>query len=306
MNRSAGVHDTLVYRLSQVLTKLNQGESLDPQSLAAEFGVNLRTIQRDLNVRFACLPLVKSGGRYRMDEAHLGKLTIKDIEQFASLSGVSGLFPQLTDRFLRGVFDSANSNAWLVKGHHYEDLRGQTDLFAELEWAIVDHHHVQFTYNKALGQSKFHSQVEPYKLVNHKGIWYLAAWDNDRLKSFSVSKVDALRSEQTTFFSRPNVEGELASSDSIWLGASRQRVLLRVSGQVAGYFTRRKLIPNQLIEKELNGGDILVSTTVVHADEVLPVIRYWIPHVRILEPLEFQQQLEAGLADYLHPPTDTL
>ncbi len=27
MNSSAKVHDTLVYRLSQVLTKLNQGES---------------------------------------------------------------------------------------------------------------------------------------------------------------------------------------------------------------------------------------------------------------------------------------
>lgn len=306
MNHSAGVHDTLVYRLSQVLTKLNQGESLDPQSLAEEFGVNLRTIQRDLNVRFACLPLVKSGGRYRMDEAHLGKLTIKDIEQFASLSGVSGLFPQLTDRFLRGVFNSTNSNAWLVKGHHYEDLRGQTNLFAELERSIIAHHHIQFTYNKAPGRSKFHDLVEPYKLVNHKGIWYLAAWDDDRLKSFSVTKLDALRSLQSTFLPRPNIEGELANSDSIWLGSNRQRVLLRVSGQVAGYFTRRKLVPNQLIEKELSGGDILVSTTVVHADEVLPVIRYWIPHVRILEPLEFQLQLEAGLADYLLPPTATL
>lgn len=50
MKRQPRAHDTLVYRLSQVLTKLNQGESLDPQALADEFGVNLRTIQRDLNV----------------------------------------------------------------------------------------------------------------------------------------------------------------------------------------------------------------------------------------------------------------
>ena len=46
-------HDTLVYRLAQILVKLNQGEKLDPQALADEFGVNLRTIQRDLNARFA-------------------------------------------------------------------------------------------------------------------------------------------------------------------------------------------------------------------------------------------------------------
>lgn len=302
MIHSAGVHDTLVYRLSQVLIKLNQGDSLDPQSLAEEFGVNLRTIQRDLNVRFACLPLIRSGGRYRLDDHYLGKLTIKDVEQFATMSGVSKLFPQLTDRFLRDVFSSRTSGAWMVKGHHYEDLHGQSELFAELERAIVGHHHVQFTYNKAVGQSKLRQQVEPYKLVNHKGIWYLAAWDGDRLKSFSVAKVEGLRIEQTNFLPRPHVDIDLANSDSIWLGTNRERVLLRISGQVASYFKRRKLIADQLIEEELDGGDILVSTTVAHANEVLPILRYWIPHIRVLEPLEFQQQLEAGLVDYLHPP----
>ena len=58
---AAGSHDTLVYRLAQMLVKLNQGERLDPQALADEFGVNLRTIQRDLNERFAYLPLEKIG-----------------------------------------------------------------------------------------------------------------------------------------------------------------------------------------------------------------------------------------------------
>ena len=41
---SSANHDTLVYRLAQILIKLNQGERLDPLSLADEFGVNLRAI----------------------------------------------------------------------------------------------------------------------------------------------------------------------------------------------------------------------------------------------------------------------
>jgi predicted DNA-binding transcriptional regulator YafY len=299
MNHITKSHDTLVYRLSQVLAKLNQGESLDPHQLADEFGVNLRTIQRDLNVRFASLPLIKTAGRYRMEDAHLGKLTLKDIEKFASLSGVSGLFPQLTDRFLREVFDSERAGAWMVKGHHYEDLRSQTGLFSVLERAIIDHHHIEFFYNKAPGSRKLHSQVEPYKLINHKGIWYLAAWDADKLKSFSVTKIEALRPEPSNFAPRPCVEKELTTNDSIWLGTTRQRVLLRVAGEVANYFKRRKLIANQLIEREFDNGDILVSTTVVQADEVLPIVRYWIPHVQVLEPPEFRQQLEAGLVGYL-------
>ena len=303
MNHSTKIHDTLAYRLSKVLTKLNQGESLDPQALAEEFNVNLRTIQRDLNVRFASLPLIKSGGRYRMEESHLGKLTIKDIEKFASLSGVSGLFPKLTDQFLRDVFDSSRTGAWLVKGHHYEDLRGQTRLFAELERAIVEHRHVEFTYVKTSEQHKLHCQVEPYKLINNKGIWYLAAWDEGRLKSFTITKMEALWPMKTTFLPRPQIEKELTTSDSIWLGEKRQRVLLRVSTKVAEYFKRRQLIPDQVIEKKLDNGDILVSTTVAQADEVMPIIRYWIPHVEILEPLAFQKQLELGLTEYLKQVT---
>ena len=298
MTRPANAHDTLVYRLSQVLQKLNQGESLDPQQLADEFGVNLRTIQRDLNVRFAGLPLIKSAGRYRLEHTHLGKLTVKDIERFAALSGVSGLFPRLTDQFLRDVFDSDRARAWLVKGHHYEDLRGQVGDFAVLERAIVEHRHIQFIYSKTLNSSKGYSLVEPYKLINNKGIWYLAAWDDDRLKSFSVTKLEAIVLAPSTFAPRPGIEKALADSDGIWLGGQRQCVLLRVAGAVADYFKRRQLIPNQVIERELDGGDILVSTTVAQADEVLPIVRYWIPHVLILEPVEFQQQLEEGLARY--------
>ena len=86
-------HDTLVYRLAQILVKLNQGESLDPGDLAAEFGVNLRTIQRDLNERFAYLPITKANGRYRLDATFLGKHSTRDIVSFASLAGVRGLFP---------------------------------------------------------------------------------------------------------------------------------------------------------------------------------------------------------------------
>ena len=299
MKRPARAHDTLAYRLSEVLTKLNQGQSLDPQALADEFGVNLRTIQRDLNVRFAGLPLIKTNGRYKMDDAHLGKLTMRDIERFAAFSGVSGLFPEMSGQFLKEVFASNASDAWLVKGHQYEDVRGHRAMFSTLEHAIVEKRVVQFRYSKANGDAKLRNAVEPYKLINQKGIWYLAAWDDGKLKSFAISRMAALMVDETTFTPRAHIEKDLANSDGIWLGSDRQKVLIQVSSQVATFFTRRNLLPNQVIEKEMDGGDILVSTTVVHSEEVLPIMRYWIPHVRIVEPPGYQQLLEQGLADYL-------
>ena len=55
-------HDrgTLAVRLALILRKLNHGEQLDPRTLPDELGTNIRTIQRDLNERFAFRCLVRT------------------------------------------------------------------------------------------------------------------------------------------------------------------------------------------------------------------------------------------------------
>ena len=163
---SSANHDTLVYRLAQILIKLNQGERLDPLSLADEFGVNPRTIQRDLNERFAYLPLEKVNGRYRLDPVFLGKLSTRDIERFAGLAGVRGLFPSLGDDFLRDIFDSRLRDTMLVRGHHYEDLSGKEALFKELEAAIAGCRHADLRLRQggrgeAVRRGRALSPVEP-------------------------------------------------------------------------------------------------------------------------------------------------
>ncbi len=298
-----GNHDTLVYRLAQILVKLNQGERLDPQSLAVEFGVNLRTIQRDLNERFAYLPLQKADGRYRIDPTFLGKLSTKDIERFATLAGVRGLFPSLSDSFLRDIFDERMQVALLVKGHSYENLSGKESLFRELEQAIVARHHVTLDYSKDEG-IKTYVALAPFKLVNHKGIWYLAARDNDQLKTFAFSRITQFRLLDSRFSPDPGIEAKLLAEDGIWFREESMEVVLKIASEVAGYFKRRRLIANQVIEKELEDGSLLISARVGHANQVLPIVRYWIPHIRIISPEALQADMERGLATYLTRHTE--
>lgn len=295
---STANHDTLVYRLAQILVKLNQGENLDPQVLADEFGVNLRTIQRDLNERFAYLPFVKTNGRYHLDPTFLGKLNTRDIERFASLAGVRGLFPSLSDDFLRDIFDTRIQSALLIKGHNYENLAGKESQFRLLEQAIVARHHVNFDYQKGEGR-KHYDTVAPYKLINHKGIWYLAGRDADKLKTFSFSKIDHLRQQDSQFDPNPDIDKTLNEEDGIWLGEEKKEIVLKISAEIAGYFKRRKLIANQVIEKELEDGGLIVSAKVGHPNQVLPIVRYWIPHIRIISPEGLQGELETELAAYL-------
>jgi len=296
--KSPANHDTIVYRLAQILIKLNQGEKLDPQRLADDFHVSLRTIQRDLNVRFGYLPLQREGKRYSLDVAFLGKLSTRDVERFASLAGVKGLFPSLSDDFLRDIFDARMQSALLVKGHDYENLSGKEEQFRKLEEAIIARRCIAFDYTKE-SSDKHYPSVEPCRLVNHKGIWYLAAKDGSKLKTFAFGKLSALHVLEAVFQHDPTIDQTLEDEDGIWLGDEKKEIVLKVAKEVAGYFKRRKLIANQVIEKELEDGGLIVSAKVGHPNQVLPIVRYWIPHLRIISPEGLQVEMEFELQTYI-------
>ena len=299
-------HDTLAYRLTAILRKLNQGEKLNPQVLAQEFSVSERTVQRDLNVRLAFLPLEKTEGRYRLEPRYLGRLSGKDLERFACLAGVQDLFPSLSTDFLKDLLDSRVDSAWLVKGYQYEDHSGNEPLFNALEQAVLAHQSIGFEYAKTLGAQtqapKLYEPVQPYKLVNHNGIWYLAATHEGRLKAFAVGKITRLLDHGQTFEPVAAVLQNLQDEDSIWLNIDKSEVVIKVAKEAAGYFQRRKLIGGQNIEKELEDGGLIVSGKFAHPNQILPIVRYWLPHVRIISPEGLQQDMENELRAYVSAP----
>lgn len=264
-------HDTIVYRLSQILILLNLGERLDPHQLAEEFGVTLRTIQRDLNERFAYLPLQREGKRYFLDTAFLGRLGTRDIERFASLAGIKWLFPSFSAELLREIFDERMQSASLIKGHQYEYIANFAALFRQLEKAIVDRKCVSFEYSKSVG-GKFYPNVEPYKLINNKGAWYLAAKDKEKLKTFSLGKISQLITLADQYLYNKGTDDCLQDDEGVWVGHERKEVVIKVSKNVAGCFRHRKLIANQVVEKELEDGGLVVSAKVGHLNQVLPVV----------------------------------
>ncbi len=286
--------DKLARRLSQILLKLNSGEKLRIDELAKEFNVNKRTIQRDLNVRFDYLPLKKDDGNYSLDPYHLGKLTMSDIQNFAAISGVKGLFPSLENGFLKRILeDVVNNSVISVRGHHYENVDDKKELFSKLQKAIADKNIVEFVY------SDKKRSVCGYKLVNNKGVWYLSATDESKLKSFSLAKMKNVAVTNKNFEHDPSVLRQIESDDGIWYGETIC-ITMEVSPTIAQYFRRRALVPNQQIVEELPSGALIVSSTTSMPDHVCAVARYWIPNLKIISPTHLQQELENGLREYLH------
>jgi predicted DNA-binding transcriptional regulator YafY len=290
---TSGKHDTLAFRLAEILLKLNQDESFSPQDLAAEFGVHERTIYRDLN-RMAGIVERDSDGRYRLVSEYRGKLRPKDLEAFAKLTGVDELFPHSGPRFLLALLDTLSQNSFLVRGHHYEKLKPQDAQFHQLDEAIRQHRRCTLTY------ADKRRTVAPYRLVNNKGIWYLAATEGERLKSFSLSRISELQVGEDSFVANANFSRQIDDDDDIWFNQDKTEVLLAVTPQAAYYFQRRKLLPQQATVKNLESGGLIVSSHISHTNQILPLIRYWIPNVRVLEPSWLRELLEKDLQAYLH------
>ncbi|MCX6051128.1 MAG: WYL domain-containing protein [Campylobacterales bacterium] len=285
-------HDTIARRLALILTKFNEAQKFTASELAQEFGVSLRTIQRDLNSRLSYLPIKKESDYYSLETYALGKLTLEDIKSFATMSGIKELYPALTDSFIIDILNNKINATYLVKNHGFEALEHKTKEFELLSVAILHHQHVQFNYNEKARDTK------PYKLVNNQGIWYLVADEKQELKTYSFSKISHLKIIDKNF--KPNEEfiNTIKKNEANWFSQTVLEITLEIDKSVAEYFLRRKILPNQTI-LEHNDKKLVLSTKVSYENEILSIVQYWLPHIKIISPTHLEEKLHDVLQKYI-------
>ena len=297
MQRGDSIHERLADRLANILTKLNMGYQLSIKELASEFGVSTRTISRDFDRLNTYLPLLQDNEtkRYYLESNYLGKIAPKDIRNFAQLSGIGHLYPSLDMSFLRELLDSRSHQIYNVKGYSFEDASQFKELFKVIGKAIQEHSQIGFVYK---GEPRL---VQPYRLIHHHGSWYLAAVRKEQLRTYRISHIQLTHPpyEYSQFIPDPNIVKLVEDDDSIWFGQDKQEIILSIDSQVSFYFRQRLILPEQQIVKELGDGGLLVSCKINHDMQLLPLIRFWIPHLKIVNPEGLQEDLERSLKMYL-------
>lgn len=285
-------HELLADRLARILMHLYQGAVLTKEQLAEEFNVTTRTIYRDLGRLGPILDELPNGS-YQLATQYKGKLNPSDLQQFASIVGVKNLFPSNDPRFLLALLDTMTGGSYLVKGMHYEDTIGSKELMGKIDSSISSHHECQFEYNQKT------RTVKPYKIINSKGIWYLAGIEDKDLKAFNISKIDSFNKLEKVFSLEDIITEQVQQEDGIWFSQDKTEVVLNVSKHAAYYFSRRKLLPHQEIIKNLDDGGLLISCKVGTQKQLFPLVQYWIPHVSIVNPTKWHHQLLTNIKCYL-------
>jgi len=285
--------DKIATRLALILTKFNSGERFTIAELAQEFGVTARTIQRDLYHRLSYLPIQKVDEHFTLESYALGQLSFKDINNFAVLSGIKGLYPKLSQDFIVDLFNANINKTFLIKNQGFEDISHRYDWFEAISTAIVKLQKITFVYHDKP------RAVHPYRLINNNGVWYLLADEEGKLKNFTLSKISELHiDEKSTFTPHAPFLDKIAQNDTNWFSDVAIEVVLDIDVNVRDYFLRKEIFPNKKI-LENTPTSFMLSTTVAYDEEILGVVKYWLPHVRILSPQPLREKLSHLLRTYL-------
>lgn len=278
-------HDTLAKRLGLILTRLNTGERLNLSSLAREFNVTQRTLQRDFNERLAYLPIEREGSTYYLNPQYLGRQGRMDIKSTLDTLGLSDMFPSF-DALSFSRLHTNGLSPFLFKNIRIEDTATLEEAFKLLTLAIQNCNKVSFTMKNLK-----YVETCPYRLVNDRGYWYLAATHDKILKMFKIADLIDINVSNKTFERSKEHEKKLTHSNQFLLTDTPIELVLKVNASIVNSFIEREELPQQNILKILDDGSILISSTVAEPKRVLPILRYWLPELEILSPSDIKQQL---------------
>ncbi len=303
MRKTKEDYDKLLKRLSLILTKLYQGESLTLRELAEEFNVSERTISRDLNERLSDFPIYAEKGKYKLRE-YLFKnqnLNFEDKLILKILNEISNSFSyefaqksqKLLSRLESPEFNPFYSKLWL------ENLEDKLTEITLIEKAIQNHIIINFSYYK---NSEINLvEANPLKIANYDGLWYLIAINKNILKSYYLRDISDVKISNQNFVVTNKVEKLLQNSINIWFGDYQPfEVIIYIKPQFTKHFNRKKINPTQRVIKKYEDGAMEISFYATTQMEVIPLIKSWIPYIKLIEPKELVEIIKNDLRSYLN------
>lgn len=298
-------YDRTVTRLITILSKFSQNEIVNPKDLAQEFNVSVRTIQKDLKDKLMPnFPIyMYKKGEYRLTEgACITKSNLTNDEMIILSLALSKFkdvsdFDKTTDNLLKKLLKPNLNNPYFIKYEDVEDLDLDSTIIQQIEDAIECSAIVEITTMISF------KVVEAYKVTNYGGIWYLFARDiNDKkIKTFMISKIKSINlTSQKHNFPKKAIEQILKKTHSpYYQDGNSYEVKVKVYKEIAHFFKQKDFLQSQEIEKELEDGSLIINFEISHDEDIDNIIKSWLPHIEILEPLRFREKLKNELEEYL-------
>jgi len=296
-------YDKILTRLTVILSKLNDGDALSVKELAKEFNTSDRTIQRDFNERLVSFPIYQENKKWKMQDGFRVEKT-KSLEDEIVLDiiekiteGIGGNFSTKARKLLSKI-KNEDFNPIYTK-LNIEDISDKFSDIQIIETAIKEKREVKCSYNDER-HDIYTTTIQPLKIVNFEGFWYLIALKDDVLKKYYLKNISNPKITDTIFETDGELNTLLDESISVWFQRDVEpfEVKLFADKSAAKFFKRRPL-PTQKIESINSDGSMEFTVTITHEMEILSIVKYWIPHIFVFEPKWIKEIVEEDLTKYM-------
>ena len=270
------------------------------KELTAMLGVTSKTIQRDLYDTLREYGAVKNGHYW----------SLKDEDASDGLDGDDRVVLNILDNVAKNMGSNFYSKAHVLLEQISQQLNhpiltninneklSEDDLvnFQTLEDAIREKAEITCTYNG------FEFLVKPLKLALFEGFWYLLLLDSkkgNKFKKFHLKSIKDIKRSGDKFELSSELDERVKAMNSAWANLEAPKIArLLLAPEVAKYF-ERKPHAKQRITGQDSDGSVEIEIEFTHIMEIKPLIYYYLPFIKVLEPKELADEVKKDVSEYL-------
>ena len=296
-------YDKILFRLTDILTKLSSGETPSLSELALEYNVSIRTIQRDIYTRLNKFPIVINESKrlqfttgFSLNRIRLNIEEIMTITLSLELIKNKGTeFQKASHSLMHKIMYEKVLTPYYIKPTASESIDTDSVILNLLEEAILHNNCITVVY-----QSDIHEKSIPIKIINFDGFWYLLSKvENEvQIEMISTIKSVTILSEKSTLSDAEKKLFEKAHTP-FFNTKAHFHVTLKIAPCVAHYFRLKQFLPSQTILREESNGSLIVEYGVSHLEEVDNLVKAWLPDIEIIEPQSYKDRFISELQNYL-------
>ncbi len=177
--------------------------------------------------------------------------------------------------------------------------RGDPEVFRQVARGVTLGKRISIRYRSLSSDATTDRIVDPYRIFNLHGAWYLAAWDRRRraVRDFALHRIRRVTVLDETFTPDPGFSFKkyMADAFSIEKGGRLASVAIRFAPRQARWIRERPWHRSARIQERLDGGCVLRMKVRITSE-----LKRWVnqfgDEAEVLSPASLRREVAQGLA----------
>ncbi len=295
-----------------LLKELLEGNKISLKDFSAVHEISVRTSQRYIEdiTEIYGENLIKEKDSYSLISNHFLEKNIfsfdkKELEIFVDLCSLIDFnfvnnFDEKTSRLLKKI-QRNYSLTYTIKQNAFEKIFSKKELISDVKNAIKNKRYANIKY--FTDKEFVFTEVKILRIIFTEGNFYIATLTNDEInngfKFLRLNFITELELSKNTFHRDIEAEFFLKNFQTIFSNYKKEpyEVVLEVDSSVKRFFKRKKFLLTQTEIKEED--NLFLSYKITNDMEIFPLIRKWLPLVKIISPNSTKEKFKKELEIYL-------